>query len=92
MLERRPVGSPGNAPASLLAAVDRCSVVLASCGGEPVDATPEKLDGTASQGFEQDDFDAAAGASDGVKEYCSEAVSEAQRLGCEAHVTEDEIP
>ena len=68
------------------------AVVLGGCGGEPVDATPEKLDGTASQQFEQDDLDAAAGARDAVKEYCSEAVSEAQRLGCEAHVTEDEIP
>ncbi len=68
------------------------AVVLAGCGGEEVDGTPEKLDGTSSYEFEQDDLDAAAGASDAVKDYCAGAVSEAQRLGCESHVTEDEIP
>ena len=51
---------------------------------------PEKKDGTSSYEFEQDDLDAAASASDAVKEYCAGAVSEAQRLGCESHVTEDE--
>ncbi len=66
--------------------------VLAGCGGDQVDAAPEKLDGTVSREFEQDDLDAAAGASNAVKDYCSDAVSEAQRVGCEAHVTEDEIP
>jgi hypothetical protein len=65
--------------------------VLAGCGGKQVEA-PEKLDGTVSREFEQDDRDTAAGASDVVKDYCSDAVSEAQRVGCEAHVTEDEIP
>ena len=55
-----------------------------------VDPTPEKKDGTPSYEFEQDDLDAAAGASDAVKEYCAGAVSEAQRLGCESPVTEDE--
>jgi hypothetical protein len=57
-----------------------------------IDSTPEKLDGTESYEFEQEDLDAAAGASDAVKEYCAGAVSEAQRLGCESHVNEDEIP
>lgn len=65
-------------------------------GGESVDGgvnpTPQKLDGTPSYEFEQDDLDAAEGASDAVKDYCSGAVSEAQRIGCEAHVTEDQIP
>jgi hypothetical protein len=69
---------------------------IAGCGsGESnsgVDPTPEKKDGTPSYEFEQDDLDAAESASDAVKEYCSDAVSEAQRLGCESHVTEDEIP
>ena len=68
------------------------AVVLAGCGGDQLDATPEKIDGTSSQEFEQGDLDAAEGASDAVKDYCADAVSEAQRLGCEAHVTEDEIP
>lgn len=54
--------------------------------------TPEKLDGTPSHEFEQDDIDRAEGASDAVKEYCAGAVSEAQRVGCEAHVTDDELP
>ena len=70
---------------------------MAGCGSADnansgVDPTPEKKDGTPSYEFEQDDLDAAAGASDAVKEYCAGAVSEAQRLGCESHVTEDEIP
>jgi hypothetical protein len=69
-------------------------VAFAGCGadGSSGDPTPQKLDGTESHEFEQDDIDAAAGASDAVKEYCADAVSEAQRLGCESHVTDDEIP
>ncbi len=66
-------------------------VALSGCGSS-ADPTPEKLDGTPSYEFEQEDLDAAEGASDAVKDYCSGAVSEAQRLGCESHVTEDEIP
>ena len=70
---------------------------IAGCGSgdsstSGVDSTPEKKDGTPSYEFEQEDLDAAAGASDAVKEYCAGAVSEAQRLGCESYVTEDEIP
>lgn len=65
---------------------------LSGCGTESIDATPERLDGTPSSEFEQEDLDAAAGASDAVKDYCSGAVSEAQRVGCESHVTDDEIP
>jgi hypothetical protein len=42
-----------------------------------VDPTPERIDGTPSHEFEQD---------------CADAVSEAQRVGCESHVTEDDIP
>jgi hypothetical protein len=71
------------------------AIVLAGCGGSDapdVDRTPDKLDGTPSQEFEQDDLDRAEDASDAVKEYCADAVSEAQRLGCESHVTDDEIP
>ena len=67
-------------------------VALSGCGGEGVDRTPEKLDGTPSYEFEREDLDAAEGASDAVKDYCSGAVSEAQRLGCESHVTDDELP
>lgn len=67
------------------------AAALIGCGDE-VDPTPEKLDGTPSLEFEQEDLDAAEGASEAVKEYCADAVSEAQRLGCESHVTEDEIP
>jgi hypothetical protein len=72
------------------------TAVLAGCGGSSdggsVDRTPEKLDGSQSQEFEQEDIDRAEGASDAVKDYCADAVSEAQRLGCESHVNEDEIP
>jgi hypothetical protein len=46
----------------------------------------------ANHEFEQDDLDAAAGAGDAVKEYCADAVSEAQRLGCESHVTDADLP
>jgi hypothetical protein len=66
-------------------------MVLAGCGGG-VDPTPERIDGTPSHEFEQDDLDRAEGATDAVKEYCADAVSEAQRVGCESHVTEDDIP
>jgi hypothetical protein len=73
------------------------AVAVAGCGsgrggGSELDPTPEKIDGSSSYEFEQEDLDAADGASDAVKEYCADAVSEAQRLGCESHVTEDEIP
>lgn len=72
------------------------ALALAGCGsgsgGSELDATPEKIDGSPSYEFEQEDLDAAEGASDAVKEYCVDAVSEAQRLGCESHVTEDDIP
>lgn len=72
------------------------ALALAGCGsgsgGSELDATPEKIDGSPSYEFEQEDLDAAEGTSDAVKEYCADAVSEAQRVGCESHVTEDEIP
>lgn len=78
------------------------TLALGGCGGSAGDAsnpargtddaTPTKLDGTASHEFEQDDLDAAAAASDAVKDYCADAVSEAQRLGCESHVTDGELP
>ena len=77
-------------------AVLLAAVALAACGGETgegtLDPTPEKLDGTPSHEFEQDDLDRAEGASDAVKDYCADAVSEAQRIGCESHVTEEDIP
>ena len=69
-----------------------CAVVFfGGCGSEQ-DPTPERLDGSESYEFEQEDLDAAGAASDRVKEYCAGAVSEAQRLGCESHVTDEEIP
>lgn len=74
----------------------RCAVVFAllvfaGCG-QTTDPTPEKLDGSESQEFERDDIDRAEGASDAVREYCADAVSEAQRVGCESHVDESDIP
>ena len=56
------------------------------------DPTPEKLDGSSSQEFEQADIDRANSASDAVEEYCSGAVSEAQEVGCLSHVDEGDIP
>ena len=73
------------------------ALAIAGCGSgggaaSEVDPTPEKINGTPSLEFEQEDIDAAEGASDAVKEYCADAASEAQRLGCESHVTDDEVP
>jgi hypothetical protein len=82
-------------PVSTRLALALVVATLAGCGsgGESsLDSTPEKLDGTESYEFERDDLDAAAGASDAVKEYCADAVSEAQRLGCESHVTDEDLP
>ena len=66
--------------------------MLAGCGGEAIDPTPEKRDGTPSYEFESGDIEKAENASDAVKEYCAGAASEAQRVGCLSHVDEDEIP
>jgi hypothetical protein len=68
------------------------ATLLSGCGNDDVDPTPEKIDGAPSYEFEQDDIEAAEEATDAVKEYCANAVSEAQRVGCEAHVTEGDIP
>jgi hypothetical protein len=68
------------------------ALVLAFGGCESYDSTPEKIDGTESYEFEADDIDRAEEASDAVKGYCAGAVSEAQRIGCESHVTEEDIP
>jgi hypothetical protein len=75
-------------------AIGLAMFALVGCGsdGAGLDSTPEKLDGTESHEFEQEDLDAAAGASDAVKEYCADAVSEAHRLGCESHVTDADLP
>jgi hypothetical protein len=56
------------------------------------DPTPEDKYGVPSKEFEPEDIERAEEASDEVKEYCSGAVSEAQRVGCESHVDESDIP
>lgn len=56
-----------------------------------VNPAPEKLDGSKSSEFDQDDIDRAGKASETVKEYCSDAVSEAQYVGCISHVEESDI-
>jgi hypothetical protein len=66
--------------------------VLAGCGSSGVDPTPENKNGVPSHAFEQGDIDRANNASDAVKEYCSDAVSEAQYVGCISHVDESDIP
>lgn len=58
--------------------------------GHRLDA--HQLDGTESHEFEPEDIEAAREASDAVKEYCAGAVSEAQRVGCESHVTDEDLP
>ncbi len=85
------------APVALIALV----LGLAACGemesgssrdGAGLDPTPEKLDGSSSYEFEQDDIEQAESASPAVQEYCEGAVSEAQELGCLSHVEESEVP
>lgn len=58
---------------------------------DPLDPTPERLDGSESYEFEPDDLERAENASDAVEDYCSGAVSEAQYVGCLSHVTDDDI-
>jgi hypothetical protein len=57
-----------------------------------IDPTPETLDGSPSQEFEDADIERAEEAPEAVQDYCSGAVSEAQEVGCLSHVDEAEIP
>ncbi len=57
-----------------------------------LDPTPEKLDGSQSSEFEEEDIERAEGASEAVKDYCSDAVSEAQEIGCLSHADDGDIP
>jgi hypothetical protein len=79
---------------ALAASAVAVAFALASCGddGAEVDPTPERLDGSSSQEFEADDIERAENASEAVQDYCSGAVSEAQRIGCLSHVDESDIP
>lgn len=61
-------------------------------GGGSIDPTPENKYGVPSQQFEPEDIERAEAASEAVKDYCAGAVSEAQRIGCESHVDESDIP
>ncbi len=72
---------------AIAAVLGSLSVFGSGCG-RANDPTPTKLDGSSSQNFEPDDIDRANNASDDVIAYCSGAVSEAQRIGCESHVTQ----
>jgi len=54
------------------------------------DSTPERVDGSSSYEFEEEDIEQAEGASSEVEDYCAGAVSEAQELGCLSHV--EEVP
>ncbi len=63
-----------------------------SSGGDSIDPTPERLDGSESREFESDDIERARGASEKLKDYCADAVSEAQAVGCLSHVDEGDIP
>lgn len=81
---------------ALCIAVLAVPVIAAGCSSdsstEQIDPTPERIDGSESTEFEPDDIQRAEDASDAVKDYCSGAKSEAQRIGCESHVTEEDIP
>lgn len=77
----------------LLLVVSGCEAgVESSGGGGSLDPTPEKMDGTPSQEFEADDIERAENASQRVRDYCSGAVSEAQRIGCMSHVDDEDVP
>jgi hypothetical protein len=72
--------------------VSACSPGLNTSGDPASRAAPLKKDGSRSYEFEQDDYDTADQVSPEVKDYCADAVSEAQRLGCESHVQPEDIP
>jgi hypothetical protein len=57
-----------------------------------IDPTPEKIDGSSSYEFEEDDIERAEEAPPSVQAYCEGAVSEAQEAGCLSHVDESEVP
>ena len=81
------------ARAAIAALLAGGAIVMAGCDDDDAtSSTPMKLDGTPSYEFEQDDLDRAEDASDAVKDYCADAVSEAQRVGCESHVTDGDLP
>lgn len=64
----------------------------AGSGQAGVDPTPERLDGSSSMEFENEDIQQANSASQAVRDYCSGAASEAQEVGCLSHVDESDIP
>lgn len=69
------------------------AALMGGCSdGGSLDPTPEKLDGSSSQAFEDADVERAENASEAVQDYCSGIESEAQRLGCLSHVEESDIP
>jgi hypothetical protein len=63
-------------------------------GGEPINPYPLKQNGEPSYEFEPEDIERAEeGAEDeALREYCEEAVSEAQEVGCLSHVEPWEVP
>jgi len=69
-----------------------CSSSLETSSESTPRTAPLKQDGGRSYEFEQDDYDAADEASPQVEDYCADAVSEAQRLGCESHVRPEDVP
>lgn len=82
----RPVTKAATAQIAIVAAL-----AFGGCRDRAVDPTPERLNGSSSTEFEQEDIDHANAASDAVKNYCSGAVSEAQYVGCVSHVDESDI-
>jgi hypothetical protein len=76
------------------ASVVLTTLALGGCvdDGKQIDPTPEKLNGAPSHEFEQSDIERAQYATPAVQDYCSGAVSEAQRVGCLSHVDESDIP
>src|SRR5688572_20770338 len=88
-------GSPGPDRVRVRLALALVVAMVAGCGSgsrSELDSAPTKLDGTKSHEFEREDIEAASKASNAVKEYCAGAVSEAQRLGCESHVSDEDLP
>lgn len=86
--------TPKEATAKLSLLLTIAVLTMAGCGdsGDSIDPAPERKDGSSSREFEPEDIERAEEAPEAVKEYCAGAVSEAQRTGCESHVTEEEIP
>lgn len=86
-----PYSSPTLTKALLLIVVSAGLLIGCSEDNRDVDPTPEAQSGGPSGEFESEDIDAAESASNLVGIYCAGAESEAQEVGCLAHVSDSDV-